>query len=176
MTYQTQANTFFHSKKYHYSSDAPIVVCDRLQTPENIGAIIRLAGNVGCEQVYFVRDNQAQQELRESKIKKLASTAFDTVNWSYCSEEELLALPELQKRDWVALETCSSAQNLFKLSLPEQLVLVVGNEAHGISDLLLRHCSQIVYIPLVGACKSMNVSQALGIGLMHWVSAYLQEG
>ena len=67
----------------------PIIIAYALKTPENMGNIIRLADNVDCKKVIFVDINQ---EIRLSKIKKTASSSYNSVNWEFCSEKELKSL------------------------------------------------------------------------------------
>lgn len=51
-----QADKFFENKKELISYKAPVVIGWELQTPENIGAIIRLCGNFRVEKVLFVNE------------------------------------------------------------------------------------------------------------------------
>lgn len=169
---QNQANTFFEDKTGVYTHVPPVIVCDHLRTPENMGAVIRLAGNIGCRQVFFVQ-SQEQTPVRLNKLKKTASTAFDHVDWCFCSLEELMSQSDLASYHWVALETSEQSKNIFQHTMPPKMVLVVGNESFGTSCKLLAHCLDHYYIPLLGGCKSMNVVHALNVGLMRWVAQYL---
>ncbi|HEY9115377.1 MAG TPA: hypothetical protein VIN10_11815, partial [Bacteroidales bacterium] len=38
----------------------PIIIADNLRTPENIGTILRLAANIGADNVLFVNDDDKQ--------------------------------------------------------------------------------------------------------------------
>ena len=59
----------------------PIIVGYDIKTPENIGSIIRLADNIACEKVLFITEDD---KIRESKIKKTASSSFNSIDWKCC--------------------------------------------------------------------------------------------
>lgn len=142
----------------------PIIVGYNIKTPENIGNIIRLAGNSGCKEALFVTNDK---NIRNSKIKKTASSSYDSVNWSLCNESELKAkMPSGYK--WVAVETSSDSKNIYQVKLPNKVALIVGNEISGIDTNLLDKCHEIVHIPLLGNNTSMNVSHALAVALLEW--------
>ncbi|PLX11709.1 MAG: TrmH family RNA methyltransferase [Marinilabiliales bacterium] len=142
----------------------PIIIGYNIKTPENMGNIIRLADNVGCQEVFFITDNKNQ---RESKIKKTASSSFNSVKWSFCDIMELQS--EIPKDYiWIGVETSSDSKNIFSSDLPQKVAVVVGNEINGIDSKILDMCEKIVHIPLVGNNTSMNVSHALAVAIFEW--------
>lgn len=142
----------------------PIIVGYEIKTPENIGNIIRLADNIGCKEVLFVGN---EENIRSPKIKKTASSSFNSINWSFCIESELeQKIPS--GYEYVAIETSSDSDNIYQIKLPEKIVLIVGNEIHGINSRFLDKCQKIVHIPLIGNNTSMNVSHALAVALFEW--------
>lgn len=143
----------------------PIIVADRIKTPENMGMILRVAGNVGCGKVLFIDNGQP---IRRNKIKKTAQTSFDKIDWSVCQPEELNdLLPEDYHR--IAIETTTTANSLFETRFPVGCAFFVGNEAHGLSEAVLKQCNSSIYIPMPGTTVSMNVSHALAVVLFEWV-------
>ena len=142
----------------------PIIIAYSLKTPENIGNIIRLADNFGCDKVLFI---DCKDDIRLSKIKKTASSSYKSVNWEFCTESELdEKIPADYK--WIAVETTSDSQNIYKTILPNKIAFIVGNEVSGVSDELLNKCKSIVHIPIYGNNTSLNVSHALAISLFEW--------
>jgi len=142
----------------------PIIIAYDIRTPENIGSIIRLADNIGCEKVLFITE---ENKLRESKIKKTAASSYNSVNWKFCSEEEFKN--EIPKDYAIfAIETTSDSANIYKTELPNKIAFVVGNEINGISFDFLNECHKIVHIPIYGKNTSLNVSHALAISLFEW--------
>lgn len=162
-----KANEFFKDRLYHriHKKAKPIIVADRIKTPENMGMILRVASNAGCEKVVFI---DSGQPVRHNKIKKTAQTSYDNIDWSICQPNELDSLlPQDYHR--IAIETATTATSLFETQFPTGCVFFVGNEASGLSESLLQQCSSTVYIPMPGNTVSMNVSHALAVVLFEWV-------
>lgn len=139
-----------------------ILVAYQLRTPENMGMILRLAGNIGAEKVCFVLE--ADQQLKENKLRKTAQTAIQHIDWTFCLPETLEHhLPEGYKK--IALDTTAQAHNIFSISLPEKFILFLGNEVHGLPDDILHQCDEAWYIPMPGPTRSMNVAMAAAVAL-----------
>lgn len=142
----------------------PIIIGCKIKTPENIGNIIRLADNAGCKKVIFIFDDE---NIRESKIKKTASSSYNSVDWEFCNVSELKnKVPKDYK--WIAIETTSDSTNIYQTELPEKIAFIVGNEVAGIDDEILDLCNKIIHIPILGKNTSLNVSHALAIALFEW--------
>ena len=154
----------FNKKSTPNNYSAPIIVGCKIKTPQNIGSIIRLADNVGCKEVLFIKDDEL---IRESKIKKTASSSFNSIKWGFCDMHELeTKIPP--DYTWVAVETTSDSKSIYATQLPEKIALFVGNEISGIDSDTLTRCREIVHIPLAGNNTSMNVSHALAVALLEW--------
>ena len=162
-----QANNFFNSIENIPSVNfPPIIVADNFRTPENIGSIIRLAGSMGCKEVFVTDTNK--NDVRLSKIKKTATTAFNSVKLTFVTTEELLLSKLPSNYTSVAIETAPNAENIFTTNLPNKIIIFLGNEAFGISRQILDFCKKTVYIPLPGNVKSLNVTHAAAISLFEW--------
>ncbi|HRW61866.1 MAG TPA: TrmH family RNA methyltransferase [Bacteroidales bacterium] len=144
--------------------DPPIIVACELKTPENIGNIMRLADNIGCKKLLLITSGV---ENRTSKIRRTASSSFDAIDWEYCKISELnQKIPE--DYTWVAVETSSDSENIYKTNMPEKIAFIVGNEISGIDHIILNQCHKIVHIPVYGKNTSLNVSHALAVALFEW--------
>ena len=154
----------FQDVKFPIGYCSPVIIADSLKTPENLGNIIRLADNVGAKKVLFVNVNES---IRTSKIKKTASSSYNSVDWEFCEITDFLKkIPK--DYELVAIETTSDSDNLYKTKLPSKVAFVVGNEITGISDEILEQCRKIVHIPVLGKNTSLNVSHALVLALFEW--------
>lgn len=142
----------------------PIIVGYNIKTPENIGSIIRLADNITCKKVLFItKDNQ----IRESKIRKTASSSFNSIDWKFCKLSELEdEIPVDYYK--IAIETSSDSLSIYKTELPKKIAFIIGNEISGIANDLLDKCNKIVHIPVFGKNTSLNVSHALAISVFEW--------
>ena len=58
-------------------------------------------------------------------------------------------------------------ENLYETAFPKKTVLVVGSEAHGISDELMQLASRKITIPLARECESLNAAVAGSICMFH---------
>lgn len=141
-----------------------IIAVWKINNPNNMGNIIRLAHNLGAAKVQFI-DNDI--EKRESKIRKTAGFSFDQQFWEIISEETFFATIPIEY-SLVALETCSGSGNIFNIDLPGKTILLGGNESHGIPERILEKCISKVFIPMPGACKSMNISHAMTVAGFEW--------
>ena len=64
--------------------------------------------------------------------------------------------------------TALNGKTLKTYSLPEKVVLLLGNEAQGVNPQLIQQADAVVSIPRYGQAESLNVGIACGIFLEHW--------
>jgi len=65
----------------------------------------------------------------------------------------------------VALEQSPRSVQIDGFEVPDQFVLVLGEEVEGIPNELLERCESVIEIPMKGKKESFNVSVAAGIAL-----------
>jgi tRNA G18 (ribose-2'-O)-methylase SpoU len=143
---------------------APIIIAAGLQTPENIGSVLRLADAAGSPRVIFVNVDTPQHWNR---IQRTARNCAALVAWEFWTPAQFLeqrdTLPPL-----IALELTTDSTNIFETALPNSCALIVGSERHGIPAPLLAQCQRAIHIPMYGVNGSMNVTHALAIALFEW--------
>ena len=142
----------------------PILIADHLMTPDNMGALIRLADNIGASEVCFLGK---EDEHRLGKVRRAAASSRDNIRW-YFSEKTDLRKIVPEKKQIVAIETADNATCIYDTQLPEDVAFIVGSESHGLSDELLAQCDMVVYIPVPGPTRSLNVSHAAAVALFEW--------
>ena len=142
----------------------PILIADHLLTPDNMGALIRLADNIGAAEVCFLGK---EDEHRLSKVRRAAASSRDNIRWYFRDESDLHNIVPHGKQI-VAIETADNATCIYDTQLPEDVAFIVGSESHGLSDELLAQCNQVVYIPVPGPTRSLNVSHAAAVALFEW--------
>ncbi len=145
----------------------PIIVTDRLKNPENMGSVLRLAGNIGAEKTVFISDVAHQFRLRRIK-KTAASEANEKTNWEILDENHLSTFIPSDYQI-VAIETSEKAQSIFEFDFPEKTAFLVGNERFGVRPQILKQADHVVYIPNPGPVSSLNVTHALSIALFEWL-------
>lgn len=161
---ETNSVVFFNAQNYPEIPNKPIIAAWQINNPENIGNLIRLADNVGAEEVYILGEDF---RFRMSSIKKTAGLSFNNIRLSFITPEDFFNRKS-PDATLVAIETSKDSANLFKVKLPEKIVFLLGNESNGLPDEILKKCSLRVHIPMTGKCKSMNVSHALAVALFEW--------
>jgi tRNA G18 (ribose-2'-O)-methylase SpoU len=161
---ETNSIAFFTDRIYPELTTKPIIAGWQIINPENIGNMIRLADNVGAEDVFILGSDF---QLRMSSIKKTAGLSFNSVRLTFITPEDFFAQlnPGVQL---AAIETCEDSTNLFTTKLPKNIIFLLGNERNGLPEEILRKCSLKLHIPMTGKCKSMNVSHALSVALFEW--------
>ena len=142
----------------------PILIADHLLTPDNMGALIRLADNIGASEVCFLG---REEEHRLGKVRRAAASSRDNIRW-YFSEESDLDKIVPEGKTIVAIETANNATCIYDTQLPEDLAFIVGGGSHGLSEELLSQCDMVVYIPVPGPTRSLNVSHAAAVALFEW--------
>ena len=142
----------------------PMVIADHLMTPDNIGAMIRLADNIGATEVCFLGN---EEEHRLGKVRRAAASSRDNIRWYFSEETDLRKLVP-QSKTIVAIETADNATCIYDTELPEDVAFIVGSERDGLSSDLLAQCDKVVYIPVPGPTRSLNVSHAAAVALFEW--------
>ncbi len=161
---ETNSVAFFNDQKYPELSVKPIIAAWQIINPENIGNLIRLADNLGAEDVFILGENF---HLRMSSIKKTAGLSFDRIKLSFISPDAFFNQISAEYQ-LVAIETSEESTNIFTEKLSQNIVFLLGNERNGLPGEILRKCNAQVHIPMTGSCKSMNVSHALAVALFEW--------
>lgn len=142
----------------------PFLLADQLLTPDNLGSIIRLADNIGATEVCFLGK---KEEHHLGKVRRAAASSRDNIRWYFSDELDLHRIVPKGKTI-VAIETADDATCIYDTELPEDVAFVVGNERQGIRSDLLSQCDQVVYIPVPGKTRSLNVSHAAAVALFEW--------
>lgn len=169
-----KSNTLFEQIKtedIYQRVPRPMLIADHLLTPDNIGAMIRLADNIGATEVCFLG---REEDHRLGKVRRAAASSRDNIKW-YFSEETDLHKIVPEGKTIVAIETADNATCIYDTQLPENVAFIVGSESHGLSDDLLAQCDQVVYIPVPGPTRSLNVSHAAAVALFEWQRQMLNK-
>lgn len=163
-----------HSKHKELKMKFPIVIlADNLMGEANIGSLFRLADAFNIEKIIFTG---TPINLKSNRLRRTARGTFENVAFDY-SENSLDVIENYKSKGYeaVALEITSDSMALetFKLKENSKILLIVGNERHGISQMLLDKVPTKVHISMFGNNSSMNVSQATGIALYEFSKTFL---
>lgn len=137
------------------------VLMDDLQKAHNVSAVIRTCDAVGVPAIHAVTD----EESFKAKITSSAGSAqFVDVHLhaSYGA-----AVEDLQGRGFqvLAAHLDPDAVDFRAVDYTRPTCVVLGQEGPGVTAELLELCDQTIYIPMVGAVESLNVSVAAAVTL-----------
>ena len=158
------------------------VVLDNIRSTYNVGAILRSCEGFGVSSVIFsgvtpkVHDDSLLPHLREKLDKQIHKTALGAEDMLeiYASHDIFSDILDLKNKGWkiVGLENNIQDERLVLLSdknlrekLGEKVVLILGEEVHGIDQKLYELINMFIEIPMRGKKESFNVSVAAGIAL-----------
>lgn len=137
-----------------------VLVLDQIRDPGNLGTLIRTADALGAAAVVLL-ENTA--DLYNPKVVR--STMGSLFHLPIFTGVSVDALTDWCKKHRFALwvTALEGAEDVTKLQWPENVALVLGSEAEGVSPELLSKADQKVKIPMAGHAESLNVAIAGGI-------------
>lgn len=146
------------------------VILHDVRSLYNVGAFFRTADAVRLEQVCLsgITGHPPHRE-----ISKTALGAQDHVRWSECPNprEYIESLRKLEY-EIAAVETSSTAVDLFDWQPRFPVALLFGHEVNGLDDALLAGCDTHVRLPMRGVKHSLNVATAGGVVLYELLRKY----
>jgi 23S rRNA (uridine2479-2'-O)-methyltransferase len=147
--------------------DLLVVVVDRPSSPGNLGTIVRSADALGAQAV--VTTGHGADVYDPGVITASRGSLFALPVVQAESSAEVLAFVALARE---RLGRCrllgadeQGAVDLADCDLGGPLVVVAGNETHGLSRAWREACDQRVRIPMTGAASSLNIAVATSIVL-----------
>ena len=137
-----------------------LVMCDGLEDPHNLGAILRTADAVGVDGVIIGKHRSVSLT---PTVAKVSTGAIDTVKVAQVTNLTQ-TLKELKKAGfWICGADSEKASDYRQANLSAPLVLVVGSEGFGLSRLVKEQCDFTVKIPMIGKVSSLNASVATAV-------------
>lgn len=137
-----------------------LIILDRLQDPGNVGTIIRTADAAGVDGIITLKGTV---DIFNSKtIRSTMGSIFTMPIISVDDVEELVNTLKLHNSDIIST-SLEAEEYHFQVEYSKKSAIIIGNEANGISDELIRHSNIKVKIPMVGKAESLNASIASGI-------------
>lgn len=137
-----------------------LVILDHIEDPHNLGAIIRTCEAAGVDGIIIPKDRQVGIN---STVMKTSAGALVNVKLSMVTN--LVNCIKRLKEDnfWVVGTSLNDSTDYRKIDYSGKIVLVIGNEAKGMSRLVESECDFIAKIPMYGKVNSLNASVASGI-------------
>ncbi len=135
------------------------VALDRLQDPQNVGAVFRSAAFFGVRGIILSRDKSAPIS---ATVYDVASGGMEYVPFSVQTNLSR-ALDVAKKQDlWVLGASEHAETDVAEVDGGRSWLLVLGNEEKGLRRLTLENCDDLCRLTPRGAVSSLNVSVAAG--------------
>lgn len=145
------------------------IVMDHTSHPGNIGSAARAMKTMGLNRLYLVEP----QRFPHADADALACDARDLLeNARVCASLDealtgsvIAAGLTARRRDLQnpCLDVREAARRLVDIAATQEVALLFGNEAHGLSNEELNRCQYVISIPTDSAYTSLNVASAVQI-------------
>lgn len=139
------------------------LILDGVQSPFNVGAIVRTAAAWRVEHLYLAAGTTPPSSAKAAKVS-LGTERY--LSWSVFERGADAA--DAAREDGfsvVGLELADAAVPLHRLSAGPDVCLAVGNEDHGLSPATLAAVDAVGFVPLTGRVASLNVATAAAVAL-----------
>ena len=136
-----------------------LIVCDEIEDPHNLGAIIRTAETAGADGVIIPKRRSASLNATVHK------TSAGAASWLPVARVANLAaaLDTLKEAGVWIYGTDASGDAYDKVDLTGPVALVIGSEGFGMGRLVREKCDFLLRLPMCGRITSLNASVAAGI-------------
>lgn len=153
-----------NEEEVSYSEDV-ILVLDGIQDPGNLGTILRTLDSVNLKQIIL---SEKTADPYNPKVVRSTMGAIYRVN-IVRSKNIIETLNEMKKNEYQIVTTAlDTDKSIYDVDFSKK-VIVIGNEANGVSKEVLEIADEKVKIPMLGKTESLNAAVATGIVLYEYV-------
>jgi TrmH family RNA methyltransferase len=145
-------------KAIAYEQKGLIIALDDVRDPGNLGTIIRLCDWFGVKTLFC---SEESVDVYNPKVVQATMGSISRVNVVYGNLEQFITDAKLP-----VFGTFMDGASIYKEKLPTEGIIVMGNEANGISKPIENLVSKRIAIPRFGdlqATESLNVATATAI-------------
>jgi tRNA (guanosine-2'-O-)-methyltransferase len=139
------------------------LLLDGVQTPFNVGSIIRTAAAFRIDHVWLVPPTAPPNDVKTQK------TAMGTQRYLTFTESPTIAEAAVDVAAagyrLIGVELADTAVPLHEIDLAGDVCLALGHEDRGLSKGALDVCAAIGFVPLVGKVGSLNVATAAAMSM-----------
>lgn len=152
-----------HRQWRHRTNGRVALLLDSVQTPYNVGAMVRLAAAERVEHLYL---GGAAISPDHAKAGKTSMGTERYVTWStHEAVEEAIAATRQAGYFLLGLELADGAVPLHQVALPADVCVALGHEDRGLSPATLSACDAVAFVPQLGRVGSLNVAHAAAIAV-----------
>ena len=136
-----------------------IIICDEIEDPHNLGAIVRTAEACGVHGIIIPKRRSASLN---ATVAKAASGALEYMPVARVTNIAS-TIDELKKRGVWVFGADMDGEDYTETDFDVPCAIVIGNEGSGIGALTAKKCDKIISLPMWGKINSLNASVAAGV-------------
>lgn len=153
-----------NEEEINYEEDI-IVALDDIQDPGNLGTILRTVDSIGLKQILV---SKGTADIFNPKVVRSTMGAIFRVKVIEC-EDLQVTLKEIKKHKFkIVVTSLQTDKSLYYVEFKKK-VIVIGNEANGVSEKIQNIADEKIKIPMLGKTESLNASVATGVVLYEYV-------
>lgn len=137
-----------------------LLLCDGLEDPHNLGAVLRVADAVGAHGVVI---GEHRSVGLTAAVGRSSAGAIEHVRVVQVGNLTRATEELKQAGLWVVGAHHEAETAHFEASLTGPVAVVIGGEGRGIGPNLRKHCDLLVRIPMRGMVNSLNASVAAAV-------------
>jgi len=145
--------------KYH-------VAIENWQHDLNIGSIVRTANAFLAEEVHIIGNR------RWNRRGAMVTDRYQHVS-HHATVEEFVAWAKAKSLPIIAIDNVPGCQKIEEYALPEECVLLFGQEGPGLSEAAIEAAHVVLEITQFGSTRSINASAAAAITMHQWVMQHV---
>ena len=145
------------------------VAVDRAKNPFNIGSIVRTAHSFMAKEILLIGSEPWYERaaMGMQRYENIVEIPDVPTFLSQAADE---------KWNLIAFEKDEAEVSMWEADIPEDCVLVFGNEDDGICPEIMEAAAQVVAIPMYGINHSYPISVAAGIAMAEWARRHYSQG
>ena len=152
-----------------YTQDI-IIALDGIQDPGNLGTILRTADSANLKQIILSKDSA---DPYNPKVVRSTMGAIFRINILQVDNLKE-TLETIKKHKFkISVTALEADTNIYNMDY-EKKVIVIGNEANGVTEDIQKIADEKVTIPMIGKTESLNASVATGIIIYEYVRRKLK--
>lgn len=136
-----------------------IIICDEIEDPHNLGAIVRTAEACGVHGIIIPKRRSASLN---ATVAKAASGALEYMPVARVTNIAS-TIDELKSCGIWVFGADMDGEDYTKTDFDIPCAIVIGNEGSGIGALTAKKCDKIISLPMFGKINSLNASVAAGV-------------
>ena len=159
------------AKAEEKGEDPFFILCDEIEDPHNLGAIIRTANLAGAHGVIIPKRRAV------GLTGAVAKVSAGALNYTPVARVTNLGrtIDDLKKRGMWFVCGDMEGELMYRQNLTGPIGLVIGNEGSGVSRLVREKCDYLTAIPMKGDIDSLNASVAAGVLAFEIVRQRMQK-